>query len=564
MRSTPPTTEWQLTGLTRRVSGWLAAAIGLGGLAAVLFVWQLSTLAQLVDSLTFKGQGLSTLRGEFLKTFLLCAASLSLQWVADIAGTHAGLRISTAVQQDGIAHIFKAGPVGCATQATGQLVTTLTESTAALTPYFAQYLPRAAMMVVLPLLILGVTLHLDSWSFVVLLCTGPLVPVFMALVGYSAQAIMDRQWVNLVIMGASFLDNLTGLRTLRLFAQTQSSAARMAAQTEAHRSATFAVMRVAFLTSAVLEFFASLSIALVAVLFGARLLHGTVDFRSAFLVLLLAPEYFMPLRAFSASYHAKQNATAAAKRLSTLFALPTTIQPRANKPERQNKVQATLLTCAPFSVAYQGATPQLSSPETRFQVGGLSILSGESGAGKTTFLRAILGFLPLPEGSLKFYDAKGQSLPPDTCRMAWLPQKPLMVFGSIAQNLRLAAPTASQMQLEKACAQADILEFINSLPDGFNTFIGDRGSLLSGGQLKRLALARALLGNPDVLCLDEPTANLDTQSAGHIIQTLLHCAKTRIVIAATHDARLSAHAAQIMLVENGYIFPLAVEQKVAS
>lgn len=564
MRSLAPNAKWQLSGLTRCVSGWLVAATMLGGAAGLLFIWQLTTLAHLVDDLTFKSQSLFSVKGDFEKTLLLCAASLSLQWLADMAGTKAGLHVSAKVQQDGIAHVFSAGPVGCTAQPTGQLVTTLTESTAALIPYFAHYVPRAAMMVILPLLILGVVLDLDSWSFAVLLCTGPLIPLFMALVGYSAQAIMDRQWVNLVLMGASFLDNLKGLRTLRLFAQTTASIERLATQTEAHRQATFAVMRVAFLTSAVLEFFSSLSIALVAVLFGARLLNGSVDFRSAFLVLLLAPEYFMPLRAFSASYHARQNANAAAEHLAALFALPSLVKQPIENLQTARRNTAATLTCPEFNVTYTGETPHLISPPTCFKAGSLSIITGESGAGKTTFLRTLLGFLPLQTGSIKLYDQYGQSLAAKACRTAWLPQKPLMVFGSIAENLRIAKPQASLTELEHVCAQADILDHIKTLPAGFETCVGERGSLLSGGQLKRLALARALLCNPDVLCLDEPTANLDAKSASHVISALMQCAKTRIVITATHDVKLSAQAGQTLLVANGRVTPLPFNQKVAS
>ncbi|OUJ02804.1 thiol reductant ABC exporter subunit CydD [Acetobacter cibinongensis] len=554
MQSSQSQTQWQLSGLTRRARGLLGASVALGSGAAILFVWQLSLLAHLVDDLTFQGQPLTSVENDFLKVIAFSAGFLVLQWLADMAGTEAGLRISASVQQDGLKHLFRAGPVGCATQPTGQLVTTLTEATTALEPYFAQYIPRAAMMVVLPLFILARVFALDGWSFAVLACTGPLVPLFMALVGYSAQSVMDRQWVQLVLMGSSFMDYLKGLRTVRLFAQTQNSIKAMTAQTEAHRLATLSVMRIAFLTSAVLEFFASLSIALVAVIFGARLLSGTADFRSAFLVLLLAPEYFMPLRAFSASYHARQNANAAAKRLADLFTLPAYAAARygTEQPKHAGSVEA--LSCHMLSAGYAaGKTEQINCVTATFYKGQLSVLVGESGAGKTTLLRAILGFLPLSSGTCTASDQNGQSIALQNCRMAWVPQRPLLVFGTIAENLRLAAPHASLADLHHVAEQADILPFIQSLPHGFETQVGERGSTLSGGQLKRLALARALLGKPDILCVDEPTAHLNSESAASITQTLSRCARDCIVIAATHQDTLIRHADQVLYVSQGHV-----------
>ncbi|MCP1194378.1 thiol reductant ABC exporter subunit CydD [Acetobacter senegalensis] len=550
-------TDWQTAGLARRATRWLVTAVILGGASCVLFVLQLTTLAHAVDDLTFKGHPLANTYPALVQVGALCAGSLLLQWLADMAGTEAGLRISASVQRDMLRHLFRAGPVGCAALPAGQIVTTMTEGTAALQPYFAQYIPRAAMMVVLPGLILAMVFHLDGWSFAILACTGPLIPVFMALIGYSAQAIMNRQWVQLVIMGSSFLDSLRGLGTLRLFGQTQASITRMREMAEAHRRATFSVMKVAFLTSAALEFFASLSIALVAVVFGVRLLNGTADFRSAFLVLLLAPEYFMPLRAFSASYHARQNATAAAARIAEIFAVP---ELEANSQQPRNASGAhgaiTALECQHVSAAYATATATATALDDvccKFSRNQLTVLTGESGAGKTTLLRVLLGFLPVQSGHITALDRHEHPLAPSQGCAGWLPQRPLMIFGTVADNLRLANPDADMHSLRAAARQADALGFIEALPNGFETMVGERGTLLSGGQIKRLALARVLLRDPDVLCLDEPTANLDPGSAHRIAQTIRRCAANRIVIVATHDPALVRQADQILHIENARV-----------
>lgn len=554
MHSTQPQNDWQTAGMARRARGWLAGSVTLGGMAAVLFVLHLTLLAGVIDDLTFKGKPFAAEQNTILMLLACLGGSLFLQWLADMAGTEAGLRIAARVRRDALRHLFRAGPVGCTTLPSGRILTSLTEGVDALEPYFAQYIPRAAMMVVLPLLILAMVFHLDGWSFVILACTGPLIPVFMALVGYSAQSIMDRQWVQLVILGSSFLDSLRGLSTLRLLGQTQASITRMATATDAHRASTLSVMKVAFLTSAVLEFFSSLSIALVAVVFGARLLSGTVDFRSAFLVLLLAPEYFMPLRAFSASYHARQNATAAAARLADLFALPDMTQPETPSLQAPHVYTRPLahLVCSDLTAGYPGKVPALQDLSCMLSRGTLTVITGESGAGKTTFLRLILGFLQPSSGHITAFDTTNASVEDWQSRTAWVPQRPVMTMGSIAETLRLAKPNATDAELHAAAQQADALEFIEALPQGFATSVGERGACLSGGQIKRLALARALLRNPDILCLDEPTSDLDPASALRVARAIRRCAANRIVLVATHHADMVALADQCLHISGGH------------
>lgn len=554
MHSTQPQNDCQTAGMARRARGWLAGSVTLGGMAAALFVLHLTLLAGVIDDLTFKGKPFAAEQHTLLLLLACLSGSLFLQWLADMAGTEAGLRIAARVRRDALRHLFRAGPVGCTTLPSGRILTTLTEGVDALEPYFAQYIPRAAMMVVLPLLILAMVFHLDSWSFVILACTGPLIPVFMALVGYSAQSIMDRQWMQLVILGSSFLDSLRGLSTLRLLGQTEASITRIATATDAHRASTLSVMKVAFLTSAVLEFFSSLSIALVAVVFGARLLSGTVDFRSAFLVLLLAPEYFMPLRAFSASYHARQNATAAAARLADLFALPDMTQPETPSLQAPHAHARPLahLVCSDLTAGYPGKVPALQDLSCTLSRGTLTVITGESGTGKTTFLRLILGFLQPSSGQITAFDTTNTSVEDWQSRTAWVPQRPVMTMGSIAETLRLAKPNATDAELHAAAQQADALEFIEALPQGFATSVGERGACLSGGQIKRLALARALLRNPDILCLDEPTSDLDPASALRVARAIRRCAANRIVLVATHHADMVALADQCLHISDGH------------
>ena len=547
-------------GLARIARGWLLGSVVAGGVSAVLLVCQFILLAHVVDDMAFHGAGLTAQRHTFGLILACLVGQVGALFASDILGTRAGLRVARHVQGQLLAHLFAAGPVVCAGVPAGEVVTTVTEGAQALVPYFARYVPSAAMMVVLPLLILAVVAGVDGWSFFVLACTGPLVPVFMAFVGYGAQAVMERRWRELSLLGGSFLDALRGLKTLRLFGRTQDSLDRIAYLADAHGRTTLSVMKVAFLTSAALEFFSSLSIALVAVVFGSRLLAGTADFRSAFLVLLLAPEYFMPLRTFSASYHARQNARAAMDRMGTLFALPALARRYGAQTAYAGGV-AQSLTCTGLDVHSPDGTPILQDVTCHFTRNRLTVVTGVSGAGKTTLLNTLLGFLQPTAGRLDACDASGRSIPLDCLRMAWVPQRPLMVFGTVADNLRLGMPGVDDQKLRQAAETADALGFIEALPCGFDTHIGERGSSLSGGQVRRLALARALLQNPDVLVLDEPTAGLDVASAMHVANAIRRCAVGRIVVVATHRQALAALADVLVHVADGTVEMLPTQKE---
>ncbi len=542
-----------LMGFTRRIGLWLGAAVVLGGAAAVMLVLQLAVLARIVSDLAFHGRVVSDESAGLAMLLALLAGRALLQWAADMVAYEGALRLTAAMRRELLRHLFHVGPVGLAGQATGHMVTVMGGGIAALEPYFAQYVPRAAMMVVLPLLVLGVVMHLDAWSFVILACTGPLIPVFMALVGYRAQAIMDRQWTQLLLLGSAFLDALQGLTTLRLFGRARDAVTAVVGMADEYRTTTMSVMKVAFLTSAVLEFFASLSIALVAVVFGARLLDGKADFQSAFLVLLLAPEYFMPLRAFSASYHARQNATAAMAGISQLFSLPET----ATLPDAWGSTAGAPLVsirCEDVTAGYQADEPVLSHAGCTFTRNVLTVVTGESGVGKTTLIRLLLGLIHPTQGRVTAMDECGVSHGHWQDRIGWVPQQPRLVHGTVAENLRLANPMADIDTLRAAAAEADALSFIEALPQGFDTMVGERGAGLSGGQVQRLALARVLLRNPQVLILDEPTANLDPRSEQRVAAAIARAAVGRIGIVVAHRPAMIAQAAQVASLRDGQVF----------
>ena len=530
---------------------WFVITVFLSSISSILLILELVLLSKIITSIIFYKANISFVDNEVIYFICCVFFQICTRSVSDITGIKAALKITKAIRLEIYQSLFRTGPISYSHISLGEMVNSLTEAVDNLLPYFARYIPSAVMMVILPLFILATVLNFDIWGFVILLCTGPLIPLFMALVGYTAQVIMDRQWRQLSLLSGNFFDMLKGLKTLRLFGRAGESLKFIEKLSDEYRKTTLSVMKVAFLTSAVLEFFSSLSIAVVAVTFGIRLLNGTMHFHSAFLVLLLAPEYFMPLRDFSSSYHARQNANAALDQLKKIYSLPKLIKFSYQNKRIDSCIKEIILDHV--TVKNKENINLVQDITCTFLRDRLNIIFGHSGAGKTTLLNILLGFLPVQSGTLKMVDLKNQSQSINMVDIAWVPQEPLLLYGTIRDNLSLKAFEPSLEQLCSVANQAGILSFIETLPQGFETHIGEEGQNLSGGQIRRLMLARALLKNPDILILDEPTSGLDQKNALQIIQTIQLLKKGRIVIVATHNPLLISYGEVSVQIDRGQL-----------
>ena len=530
---------------------WFVITVFLSSISSILLILELVLLSKIITSIIFYKANISFVDNEVIYFICCVFFQICTRSVSDITGIKAALKITKAIRLEIYQSLFRTGPISYSHISLGEMVNSLTEAVDNLLPYFARYIPSAVMMVILPLFILATVLNFDIWGFVILLCTGPLIPLFMALVGYTAQVIMDRQWRQLSLLSGNFFDMLKGLKTLRLFGRAGESLKFIEKLSDEYRKTTLSVMKVAFLTSAVLEFFSSLSIAVVAVTFGIRLLNGTMHFHSAFLVLLLAPEYFMPLRDFSSSYHARQNANAALDQLKKIYSLPKLIKFSYQNKRIDSCIKEIILDHV--TVKNKENINLVQDITCTFLRDRLNIIFGHSGAGKTTLLNILLGFLPIQSGTLKMVDLKNQSQSINMVDIAWVPQEPLLLYGTIRDNLSLKAFEPSLDQLRNVANQAGILSFIETLPQGFETHIGEEGQNLSGGQIRRLMLARALLKNPDILILDEPTSGLDQKNALQIIQTIQLLKKGRIVIVATHNPLLISYGEVSVQIDRGQL-----------
>jgi ATP-binding cassette subfamily C protein CydD len=535
----------------RRTSGALYASIGLGLVSGWAVIAQAVCLARIVNGISFRHLPVAALGPWFYALAALFLARAALAYAAEVAAFRASSRIKTELRDNLLTRLLARGPIPASDEASADIAATLLEGIEALEPYFSRYMPQMALCVAVPIAILALVFPLDIYSGLILLIAGPLVPVFMVFVGYRAEAINQRQWDKLLRLSSHFLDVLQGLTTLKLFGRARDEIAIATRISEDYRRTTMQGLRVAFLTSAVLEFFASIAIALVAVLFGARLIHGHFAFYPAFLVLLLAPEYFVPLRGLSVHYHARMTAIAAAKRIFDLLDADVPPQGSGILP----KLAQINITCTELSFSYGGAMV-LDSLNADFPAGQITAIVGASGAGKTTLARLLLKFGAPQSGNIILNSAHNLAdIAPEAWwpMLAWVPQNPRLFHGTIADNLRLGRPGATFDELQEAAQTARALSFIQALPQGFDTHVGDNGAGLSGGQIQRIALARAYLKNPSVLILDEATANLDPASEAEILEAIVTLAQGRTVIVIAHRLAVAARADQILVLQGGRV-----------
>ncbi|WP_184431242.1 thiol reductant ABC exporter subunit CydD [Xanthomonas arboricola] len=539
----PATRARRLAGVAVAVSGvlLLAQAAAIAWLLEAVLVQHLA-LAQLRDV----GAGLVC---ALVGRALLNAWAQSLTGeVADVARRELRARIARRLVQH--------GPVWLRRQRSGELGELSLAHTDALEGYFVGYqLARTEMLLVPPLILVAV-FSVDWVVGLVLLLTAPLIPFFMMLVGWGAEAAGRDQLSELARMGGHFADRLKGLGLLRVYGRGEAELSGIAAAAEGVRERSLKVLRIAFLSSTVLEFFASVSVAIVALYFGLTYLgmldlHGLPTLGAGMFCLLLAPEFFAPLRRLAAHYHDRANALAAvaeAERLLEGFAppsaaLPVTVPPlRALEPAQAH---APLLQARDLALRPPGAPHTVVAHfSLTLQPGQRVAVIGASGSGKSTLLEGLAGWLAPEAGSVV--------LRPGT-RIGYATQRPYLFHGSIADNLRLADPQAGAARLHAVADAAQVLRFAAQLPAGLDTQIGERGFGLSGGEARRVALARLLLREPDLLLLDEPTAFLDPDTEAELLRTLGVFARGRAVVLATHSAAVMRWADTVIDLRGGTV-----------
>jgi ATP-binding cassette subfamily C protein CydD len=547
---------------------WLTLAVACAAAGGLLTILQAWLLANCVDAAIFRGADLRQAQVWLWPLLGVFAARAVLAWCAELTAVQGAGRVKVALRARLFAHIQALGPRWLTGERSGALAEDLTTGIEGLTAYFARYLPALALTATLPVAILVFVFPLDWVSGLVLLLTAPLIPFFMLLIGKSAEHLNQRHWQELARMGGHFLDTIQGLTTLKLFNASRREAQVIARISDDYRMSAMRVLRVAFLSSAVLELFASLGIAIVAVFIGFRLYHlnlplpdwaalPQIGFLHGFVILLLAPEFYQPLRNLGTHYHGRMQAVTAAERLLLILATPL--------PEPLREQGAASLGLDPkaplhirFSAvhfAYEPGRPALAGADFEICPGERVALVGASGAGKTTVLNLLLGFIRPDEGAVLVngLDLAGLDLADWRRRLAWVPQSPRLLRGTILDNIRLGAPEAPMTAVQEAARRAEAADFIETLPLGYLTPLGERGAGLSGGQIQRIALARAFLRDAPLALLDEATASLDPASEAAVQQGIEALARDRTLLVVAHRLNTVERADRILVLEHGLV-----------
>lgn len=557
------------------VNTWLKSQRPLAGAALTLTVWlntangvlavvQAWFLAVILDAVIFADAGLATIQPWLWSLLALFALRALILWRAERAAFEAAASVRITLRDLLYRHLQRLGPAYLANQRSGALVETLTKGIDDLEGYYARFVPAMALVMILPFAILTAVFPVDWLAGLVLLVTAPMIPLFMILIGSGAQTRNQRQWKQLARMSAHFLDVIQSLTTLKLFGASRREVAVIARVSDDYRHSTMQVLRVAFLSSAVLEFFASVGIALVAVLIGFRL-YGLVipvptwlalpdiTYLQGLFVLMLAPEFYAPLRNLGTQYHARMGAAAAAEQLIDVL---------ETQPVRPNPGTQPLAVSRPLGVRFDRV--RFSYEEGREALKGLSFeippgqriaLVGTSGSGKTTVVNLLLGFLTPTEGRILVGDQDLADVDLENWRshLAWVPQQPRLFQGSIADNIKLGRPEADLAAVREAARRARADGFIEALPAGYENLVGERGAGLSGGQIQRIALARAFLRDAPLVVLDEATANLDPESERLVQEGIDDLARDRTLLVIAHRLATVRRADRILVLDRGGI-----------
>jgi ATP-binding cassette, subfamily C, bacterial CydD len=556
--------------------GYLASAVVLGLASTALILLQAGLLAALLAA-AVRARPAGALAGSLAALAVVLALRAAATYGGEVAALRAAARVKSQLRRHLMEQVLRLGPSWLAGQQAGQITTLSTKGLDALDPYFARYLPQLVLACLVPIAVL-VRVSMADWvSGLVIALTLPLIPVFAVLIGLHTRAATQRQWQLLARLGGHFLDVVEGLPTLKVFGRAKAQETQIATVTGAHRRVTMRTLRVAFLSAFVLELAATLATALVAVEVGLRLLAGHLSYETALLVLILTPEAYLPLRNVGAQFHASQEGAAAAEQVFSILQTPV-------PGSRQHVPARTRVAAAPaaavrrlggavsltgISLCYPGrAQPALTDISLTVHPGEHVVITGPSGAGKSSLLALLLRFAEPTAGLIEAGGIDLAAIPMALWRrqLSWVPQQPHLFAVSIADNIALGWargtgpagestwPSRGRLadtRIRAAARLAGADEFIERLPDGYATRLGDRGLALSAGQRQRIALARAFLRDAPLLLLDEPTAHLDPFSSAEVQASLATLMTGRTVIQVTHDPIAAGSAGRVLALADG-------------
>ncbi|KJY79384.1 cysteine ABC transporter ATP-binding protein [Vibrio coralliilyticus] len=537
---------------------WLMIAVGLGVLSSMFLLAQAALLATILHQLIIEQVDKYELVPYFLGLAAVIGVRALCSWGREIAGYRCGEQIRIYIRQLILDKLRELGPAYIKGKPAGSWATLLLEQVEDMHDFFARYLPQMSLSVLVPFVILIVVFPVNWAAGLIFLLTAPLVPMFMALVGMKAADANRKNFKALQRLSGHFYDRLQSMTTIRLFDRTKAETEVMRGASEVFRTRTMDVLKIAFLSSAVLEFFTSISIALTAVYFGFAFIgelnfgdYGAgVTLMAGLFILVLAPEFYQPLRDLGTFYHAKQQAVGAAE--SIVEFLDTDVSAVRSGDKTLSANDAISIQAKDLEVFSPEGTKLLGPVNFELSTAQTTALLGPSGAGKTSLINAILGFLPY-QGSLTINGIERTELNLENWRekISWVGQNPLLLHGSIRDNITLGKDNVSDDAIQTALKESFSAEFVEQ--HGLGYAVSDRSGGLSVGQAQRLALARAMVQNGQFWLLDEPTASLDARSERLVMQGLAGQVEGKTTLMVTHQLSPLQNVEQILVMENGEI-----------
>jgi thiol reductant ABC exporter CydD subunit len=529
----------------------LAGDTAIGLATALLVLLQASLLARIIAR-AVDGASLGDVSADVLLLVAVFAGRGALAWGFEVAGRRAASSVLSELRLALVERRLRAQPTGLDRTDAGEVAAAAVQGVEALEAYFARYLPQVLLACLVPLAVLFWVAPVDLESALIMLLTLPLVPVFMWLIGLYTDQRTRRRWQELRLLSTHFLDVVRGLPTLRAWNRGPAQTARIAEVSEQYRRATMETLRVSFLSGSVLELAATLGVALVAVTVGVRLVDGGLGLQEGLTVLILAPELYLPLRRLGAEYHASADGLAVAERILGLLDAPAAVGSGGPRVAPSPAEVPLRLERVSFSYPSRPA-PVLEALDLELAPGETVALVGESGAGKSTVAALLLRLLEPTAGRIRVGDADLAGCRADAWRRraAWVPQHPTLLRASITDNIRLGDPDASERRVRQAAALAGADRFIDALPRGFETRVGDGGRPLSAGERRRIGLARAFVRDAPFVVLDEPTADLDEANAEIVAEAVDRACADRTVLLLAHRSELLWRADRVVRLERG-------------
>ena len=544
--------------------GGLIRAILWAVCGGILVIIQARLLASVCHEVVMEGAGIPSV----INLLALFSTVLLFRALAVWRSEEASAKVSAAVRQSVRTELYRRllllKPAGAAGES-GPLTELATAGVDGLDSYISRFIPQLALAATLPVAMLIVLLPVEWRASLVLVFSAPFIPLLMLLIGKGTERLNRRQFDRLSRMAGHLLDLVQGLPDLKIFGVAKQEAEAVARISDEYRATTMSVLRVAFLSAFTLEFFSTVGTAVVAVIIGFRLLSGELSLLDGLFVLLLAPEFYLPLRNLGLSYHSRMNGIAAAERIMPLLweSNPPLSPLVRGEADTGPPLTPPTITCEAVTFRYGGDRGGVRDISLTIPANSITALAGASGSGKSTLARLILGLSAPESGRVLVNGTDIQEFDRDQwlARLAWVPQQPFFFNASIRDNLVMGQKSHDEAAIRSALEKAALWPVISSLPMGIETALGDSGAGLSGGELRRLAMARALLRNASVVLLDEPTAGLDHANEQLVLDTIEAMGEERTVIVISHREESIARCRQVIELSGGTLLRITTPQE---